>query len=97
MNNLHPIFQQALAPFVRPAPTFKGACGNRNVSPMIVARVFQHGRNDYRVVLTADGMDSIEYGRHEQYGQAFAEAHWFSKLAAEDVAYEIARASRVHQ
>jgi hypothetical protein len=96
-QSLHPIMQMALAPFAPKAPTFKGACGNRNVSPMIVAKVYHHGTNDYRVLLTAEGMDDIEYGRHAQYGQAFAEAHWFSKLAAQDVAHEIARTSRACQ
>lgn len=99
MNFLHPIMQQALSPFApKPAPKLKGACGNRNVSPMVVAQVYHCGPNDYRVILVKEGSDEqIEYGQHSQLGQAFGEASWFSRLAAEDVAFELAQISRAQQ
>ena len=44
---LHPIFQQALAPFAAPAPVLKAAAGNKNLSPIVLAKVMRHGPNDY--------------------------------------------------
>lgn len=96
-SHLHPIMQDILKQFApKPAPQLKGSCGNRNVSPMVVAQIYHYGPNDYRVILVTED-DRIEYGRHQHLGRAFSEAAWFSRLAAEDVAYEIAQYSRAQQ
>ena len=93
MNNLHPIFQQALAPFAPKAPQLKGAAGNKNLSPMVTAKVMHHGPNDYRVILGCESWsEPVEYHRASQFGIAFGHAIWFSNLPAADAQWEIDKA-----
>lgn len=95
MNNLHPIFRQALAPFVKPTPKLKGATANYRLGTVITAKVMHFGPNDYRVILDcADWADGIEFKRAEQFGIAFGHAIRFSNMQADDVQWEIDRARK---
>jgi len=92
-NQLHPIFQQALAPFAPKAPQFKGAAGNKNLSPMVTAKVMHYGPNDYRVILDCEAWEEgIEFKQASQFGIAFGHAIWFSNLPADDAVWEINKA-----
>lgn len=92
-QSLHPIFQQALAPFAPKAPQFKGAAGNKSLSPIVMAKVMHHGPNDYRVVLDCEAWpEGVEFKRAEQFGIAFGHAIWFSNLPADDAEWEIHKA-----
>lgn len=65
---LHPIFQQALAPFVRPARVLKAGAGN---PPMVTAKVYQVGKNKYVAAIQADRKTKY-LGLHETPEQAHA-------------------------
>lgn len=90
MNNLHPVFQQALAPFVQPARVLKAGAGNRNLSPMVTAKVYQVGKNKYEVTLACPEWDQeLPYDSATQFGLAFRRAAWFSILGKEDAQFEV--------
>ena len=90
---LHPIFQQALAPFAAPAPVLKAAAGNKNLSPIVLAKVMRHGPNDYRVILECEAWaERVEFKQASQFGIAFGHALWFSNLPAADAQWEIDKA-----
>lgn len=93
-SQLHPIMAQALAPFApKPAPKFKGAAGNKNLSPIVTAKVMHYGPNDYRVILDCEAWEqSVEFKRSEQFGIAFGHALWFSSLPADGAEWEIHKA-----
>lgn len=70
-DHLHPIFQQALAPFVRPARVLKAGAGNRSLSPMVTAKVYQVGKNKYVAAIQTDRKTKY-LGLHETPEQAHA-------------------------
>lgn len=91
-SNLHPIMAQALAPFA-PQARIRAAASNKNLSPMVMAKVMHHGPNDYRVILDCEAWEqSVEFKRAEQFGIAFGHAVWFSNLPADGAEWEIHKA-----
>lgn len=68
----------------------KAAAGNRRLSPLVAAKVYRVGSNQYEVTLAcAEWPQELPYRTASQFAQAFKYACWFSILSAEDAQFEV--------